>query len=308
MRDPTRRNRNQGTAKRGYSKDNAFVVPSGREWWRSYAEGLRDYVQVERLIDGRRLQFLIEPVEYGCVHPCTPDDVVYMLELLPAQATAGPYPLQAVIMRQAPKKESLLRGAWGRFCPSVNVGPVDGAVIFLEAAMPHAKWNWARKLSLEDQSEVRRMDALLERVAGTGNGHRYKMGFAGLRRWVLYHTLIHEVGHWMDYRRMVVWPYERGEVELTEAIDAYWRRPRAERESFAHRFSDEWRDELARRDRGIPFAQQLYGPRLKEEGLDPSWFAAPTAEEAEAGEPVGWVLREKRTPMFHHYDWHDPGA
>ena len=308
MRDPTRRNRNQGTAKRGHSKDNEFVVPSGREWWRTYADGLRDFVQVERFVDGRPLLFLVEPVENGYVHPCTPDDVARILEMLPPQATAGPYPLRAIIMRQAPQKESILWGAWGRFSPSVDVGPVEGAVIFLEAAKPQAEWTWPAKLSFENQGEVRRMEALLERVPGKGNIHRYKMGFAGLRRWVLYHTLIHEVGHWMDYRRLVVWPYERGETELVEAIDAYWQRPRIERESFAHRFSDEWRDALARRSWGIPFAQQLYAPRLKEEGLDPSWFAAATPEEAEAGKPVGWVLREERTPMFHLYDWRDAGT
>lgn len=282
------------------------MVPRGREWWRSYAKGLRDYVQVHRTINGKPLQFLIEPVETGYVHPCTPDDVVELLELLPIQAVAGPYPLQAVVMRQAPKKESILRGAWGRFCPYVDLGPVAGAVIFLEAAKPYNEISWGAKLDLECQGEVRRMDALLERVPGKGKEHRYKMGFAGLRRWVLYHTLIHEVGHWMDYRRMVVWPSERGEIEESDGIDAYWRRPLAERESFAHRFSDEWRDELSRRHRGIPFEQQLYRARLKEERVEPTWFAAPSADEAGAGPPVGRVLPGRREPMFHLHDWRNP--
>ncbi len=306
MRDPTRRNRNQGTAKQGHSKDTTFVVPQGREWWRSYAEGLVDYVHVERFVYGTPIQFLIEPVEAGYVHPCTPDDVVYMLELLPAQAVEGPYPLRGIVMRQAPKKENILNGCWGRFSPSVDLGPVDGAAIFLEAAVPWKTWQVPTKLSLEGQGEARRLDALLERLPGKGKGNRYKMGFAGLRRWVLYHTLIHEIGHWMDYRRMVVWPSERSEIEVSEGIDAYWARPRTERESFAHRFSDEWRDELTRRNRGIPFEQQLSRARLKDERIDPSWFAAPTPEEAEAGPPVGCVLRERREPMFHLYDWHDP--
>ena len=285
------------------------MVPRGREWWRSYAKGLRDYVVVERFVNGMILRFIIEPVEEGYVHPCTPDDVAYMLELLPVQAVKGPYPLQAVVMRQAPEKESILKGAWGRFCPYVDLGPVTGAVIFLEAAKPYDQMTWGAKLSLESQGEARRMDALLERVPGKGKGRgqSYKFGFAGLRRWVLYHTLIHEVGHWMDYRRLVVWPSERGEIEVSEGIDAYWRRPRTERESFAHRFSDEWRDELSRRHRGIPFAQQLNRARLKDQGVDPSWFAAPSAEEAGAGQPVGRVLRERREPMFHLHDWHNPG-
>ena len=265
--------------------------------------GMRDFVVTERMVDGRSLTFIVEPVSDGNVHPCTPDDVVRVLEVLPAQAVAGPYPLRGIVMRQAPAKESILAGAWGRFCPHVELGPFTGAAIFLEAYKPYKFMEWPAKLSLEGQAEVRRMDALLERDPGKAKGHRYKFGFAGLRRWVLYHTLIHEVGHWMDYRRLVVWPSERGEIDVSEGIDAYWARPRAERESFAHRFSDEWRDELAHRDRGIPFAQQLEPSRLRDEGLDPAWFAAPSAEQAEAGKPVGFVLNERREPMYHLRDW-----
>ena len=63
-------------------------------------------------------------------------------------------------------------------------------------------------------------------------GHLFEWGSRNLRRWLLYHTLIHEVGHWVNYLTKVVVPVQRGENREENAAlpelcteqthDAFW--------------------------------------------------------------------------------------
>jgi hypothetical protein len=106
--------------------------------------------------------------------------------------------------------------------------------------------------------------------------------------------LIHEAGHWIDYLANVVVPAR--ENPNVDYLGAYHERPNSQREAFAHRFSDEWRDELTRR-REIPFPRRFDEDRLRKDGLDPDWFRAPSPEGDEAGPPIGLMFRDRRKPF-----------
>ena len=60
----------------------------------------------------------------------------------------------------------------------------------------------------------------------------------------LYRTIIHEVGHWVDYLEKVERPEANGVESYAVLNDRYFSRPRQEREAFAHRYADELGDKL----------------------------------------------------------------
>ena len=294
--NPTRRNRNIGTENSGYKEQSVYLVPERYNNWRPFYEDLKDYVVVSRRVQGTELRFLIEPTRGEHIHVCTPDDVARMLNLLPGHCIKGPEPLRGVIMRQPTHKQSNLAGVWGRMCYYTEIGPVKGAVMHIDAAVPWWYRSFSRKMSLEAQGEFERSRRLMSEPELHGRSHRFEMGFLNLRRWLLYHTLLHEIGHWMDYRHRVLVPGMDG-GDADQLWERYAQRPVAEREAFAHRFSDEWRDELVHRGE-IPFEHQFDGERLEADGVDPVWFLPPSDEAGEAGPPIGLMFPQRREPMF----------
>ncbi len=296
MRDPTRRNRKIGTAAAGKKRQSPFVIPRRWDSWKSYFENLIDPVAVHRWVHRHELMILVEPTRRGFVHACTPDDIARVLELLPAECIAGPERLRGVVLRQPTRKQDKLNPVWGRLVYSADVGPIDGPAIFLEAQEPRSEWTFEQKLSLERQGELERMQRLASGYEFDGRRHRFRWGLLNLRRWLLYHTLIHEVGHWVDYLSKVVVPSKNGDGVMGELWDRYIARPVAEKEAFAHRFSDEWRDALVRAEQ-IPFARQFDEKRLRADGLDPEWFRADASGEGAAGPAIGVMFEPPRDPL-----------
>ena len=138
------------------------------------------------------------------------------------------------------------------------------------------------------------MEILLGKHQLEKRKHVFAMGPLELRRWVLYHTLIHEIGHWVDYLTKVVLP-STGPDHGQLLWDKYLQRPVQEREAFAHRFSDEWRDELIRLGK-IPFARQICKETMQAEGLDPEWFSPGPDEDDSAGPALDFTLSTRRSP------------
>ncbi len=78
----TRRNRNQGTAKRGRGQNNRMVIPCSSRTERRFYEQLRDAIIVTRGIP-TPLDLYIEPPRGDCRHACSIDDIVHILRKLP---------------------------------------------------------------------------------------------------------------------------------------------------------------------------------------------------------------------------------
>ena len=95
--NPTRRNRNIGTAKSGHGLANRMVIAEARKDPRRFWEKLRDPVGVET----NGFTILVEPCVPGFVYAVTVDDVVRMLGLLPAEDFGG---LRTVVLRQPTRK------------------------------------------------------------------------------------------------------------------------------------------------------------------------------------------------------------
>jgi hypothetical protein len=267
--DPTRRNRNLGTAKSGHGQDNRLVIPSPRDDPRPFWSRLGPHATVARTVRGCPVSFLVERVRASCVHACTVDDLCHMLELCPSDW----YWVRLFILRQPKRKEQTLRSAWGRLAYGIEIGPHRGPAVILEAVDLSRQRRWPKSLAPHDVEELERLRADGHRITTTRHEHRIDTDVAAARATQLYRTLPHEIGHWVDYKDKVIMASCGGEASEDELDERYWRRPAAEREAFAHCYADELGARLRLTGR-IPF-ERIFDPvSLHRDGLRAMDFVA----------------------------------
>lgn len=244
-RNPTRRNRNIGTAKQGHSQDNALVIPSradGPHW----LERIGDYSSEQRTVSGRTIRFVVESTSIGFVHPCSVSDVVHMLQLLPADDWVG---LDTFVFRQPTRKQLTLSPVWGRLQYYAEITTLrrkrlsEGPTIFLDAVITEKPIVWHTSLDPDDSKELDRLRADGHAVRRNGRKHEIIVTSQSARNTQLFRTLLHEIGHWFDWLSKVEVPASRG-ADYDALEREYFARPTAEREAFAHRYADSERRRL----------------------------------------------------------------
>jgi hypothetical protein len=273
MRNPTRRNRNIGTEKQGYGQNNRMVIPESWQDSRDYREKLKDPVVIRRTLHGRLLTFMVEPPRADCFHPCTVDDVMKVLSCLPAEDTDG---IEVFLMRQPTRKQQKLCPVWGRFLYYAEPTPkINGSTICLEAQEHLSILKWNRSLDIEDQVE-------LERLAQ--DGHHLEYGTRNVtiqcspesqRNTLLYRTVIHELGHYVDWITTVNGPSEPAYAQSQEERERDFQgQNHTIKESFANRYADHHRERL-RKEKRIPFPPIFNREQMLKDRLDPNWFLPP---------------------------------
>jgi hypothetical protein len=267
--NPTRRNRNLGTAKQGYGQDNRMVIPNNWLDSRTFWERVSHFAVVTRPVHGRDLPFVVEPTRRDSVYACTVDDIATVLGAAPAMHVSG---IAGVILRQPKRKEELLAAVWGRLGYATEVGPVRGPAILVEAQPLPLTVPLSARCDPAQQRELDRLRQEADRVEFDGRHHVLHFGLAAVRAVQLYRTVLHELGHWADYYEKVERPSRaRGGDRWSELRDAYFRRPASERESFAHRYACELAQDL--KTRGIiPFERILDVDKMAAEGLSRADF------------------------------------
>ncbi|MEM1180077.1 MAG: hypothetical protein AAGM22_17175 [Acidobacteriota bacterium] len=141
--DPTRRNRNIGTERAGHGADNRHGIPQSWHDNRVYWEKLSDPVLVERRLQSRPVTFFIEPTRPDCVHACTVDDVMRVLQLLPPENQLC---VTTFVFRQPTRRQSQLRPVWGRWSYFAKLGRYRGPAIYLDAQAPDRSIRWEKSL------------------------------------------------------------------------------------------------------------------------------------------------------------------
>jgi len=271
MRNPTRRNRNIGTGKQGHGQDNRMVIPEPWQDGLVFYERLQNPVVVNRRVHGLLLRFVVEPVRDGFFHAATPNEISTVLAWLPKEDLEG---LRLMVLRQPTQKQQVLRSVWGRLMYFAEPAKgCNGPGVCLEA-QPLEPLHWSKSLVPEDVRELRRLEA---------DGHRIRVGRrsteilaspTSLRSTILYRTLLHEVGHWVEWLQAVERPTQDLElddprrIKLLRDFDA---RTTSSKEDFAHRYATEKAEQM--RERGlIPFDRIDESESMKAEGLQPEWF------------------------------------
>ncbi len=238
--NPARRNRNIGTAAQGHGADNRLTIPWPANEERVRYETLGAHRRLKVMVQGVEMLFVVEANSGGCVHPCSVADVVEILKGLPRTDWSD---LAAIVLRQPRRKERILSPVWGRFAYSASLGARGrplfalGPTVFLEAVDLARPIEWSVGLDPEDQQELERLAADGHAVRREGGRWRIEVTAASARATQLYRTLPHEIGHHVDWLTKV----ERAPAGVgtwEEREEAFFARPRQEREAFAHRYAE----------------------------------------------------------------------
>lgn len=250
--NPTRRNRNIGTSKQGHGQNNRMVIPQLFASHHGSTAQIGPHEKLIREVNGKRTTFIVEHPNGGCLHACTVEDVLFMLSHIPSADWMG---LDTFVFRQSTRKTRIINPAWGRlyYLANLTFSPRrarwSGPAIFLEACEVNDVSKWSTSsLDREGENELERLRADGHDIGRIGRNHIISTNIDAVRSTQLYRTLLHEIGHWVDWLEKV----ESREGDFGDLIDLYFARPETEREAFAHRYADNWREIL--RSKGIiPF-------------------------------------------------------
>jgi hypothetical protein len=268
--NPTRRNRNIGTAKSGHGHDNRMAIPRVAQGENVFWERIGDARQVSRTISGRSVRFFVQATRADCVHACTIDDIAHLLSSAPAADWEG---IDAILLRQPRRKEQMLEPVWGRLAYAADL--VDGhervlyqgPAIILEAVNPIQPIKFGKCLSADEVAELDRLKLDGHNIRNGDKNHTVTPTLASCRATQLYRTFLHELGHWVDFLEKV----ERPAALLTPdeysvLLDRFHGRTTKEREQFAHRYAEQLRRRFVA-TRLLPFDRLLDHERLKEDNL-----------------------------------------
>lgn len=255
MYNPTRRNRNIGTAKQGYGQSNKLTIPSPYLVSLNFFERLGAYEKVTRVINGHTFLFIIEATNSNSKHACSISDIERMIGYIPPTDYGD---LKLIVLRQPKRKENILSLTWGRLIYSYEFENDYHPAIILEAADYSQRLKWKRGLCIEDQKELERLKA---------DGHPFvadKRGFTAallpenVRNTQLYRTLLHEFGHYVQYLQMVEGNFNEEEAleEREKRWDVYVKLSKECKEKFAHGYADNLMRVL-REQQLIPFESQI---------------------------------------------------
>lgn len=249
MFNPIRRNRNIGTAKQGYKKRNRFDIPcyylrEDKIFW----EKLSDYKKIERQINGWNFTFIVERTKEGYFHACTIEDLEMILQFIPSDYYQD---LRTIILRQPKRTETIFSPVWGRLVFYYEFESTDFPAIILESVKTESKFRWSRKIDIDRQKEIERLRNDGFEIIETKRSYEIDLTLENVRKTQLYRTLLHEIGHYVQYQ------------ENPEKFD---RLPSAEKEVFAHNFADKLKLELEKEGM-IPFPRQLFEQSFIQNGL-----------------------------------------
>ena len=267
--NPTRRNRNIGTKSAGYGQDNKLVIPWAWADNRIFYERLVDPVVVEIQVGSVSKHVIIEPTIKGFIHACTVDDIQRLLELIPVEHIND---ITAFVLRQPKRKEQILSSVWGRLIYSSDLCGFSGPTVYLEAQNFEQPLKWSKSLTPEGAKELERLREDGHVVVTDKRQHIINCTLDTIRNTQLYRTLPHEIGHYVDYLTKVEEPSKDNLDRWLVLNEKYHARPSQERESFAHRYADEFRKQQIARGT-IPFERMVDDAKMRAVGLDPAWFS-----------------------------------
>jgi hypothetical protein len=262
--NPARRNRNIGTAKSGSGLNNRLVIPASRNDPRLFWEKLRRPVRVE----SGGFTVLIERCLPGFVYALTVDDALRVLGLFPSEDVAR---IRTLALRQPTRKQSILSCVWGRLAYFAMFRGARGPAVVLEAQPSTGELEWPRSLAPDDVEEIERLRCDGHEVTLGRRSWTVRTRIESIRTTQLFRTLPHEVGHYVQYDREVRQQAAGDPSELLRLEEAYFKKPRREREDFAHRYAREFVEKWTQARR-FPFERLVDRRRMKQKGLDPAWF------------------------------------
>jgi len=192
---------------------------------------------------------IVEHTRDDAVHAVTVDDLERVLGWFPNADIIG---ISTWLMRQPKRREEMLRPAWGRIVFDGVISNYRGPILMLEAVTLGSAWKWGHHLKPHDQRELQRYRDFGFDVRQTNRHFEIRPTLDAVRAMQLYHTVPHEIGHWVQYQSI--------------GSERFEQTPHQKREDFAHRYADKFRDE-AQASGQLPFERLVSKARLSRHGL-----------------------------------------
>lgn len=256
--NPTRRNRHVGTKAHGHGQNNRLTIPESRHELRRYYEKLSAYTAARRMVGEHELTFFVEPTRPDWFYPCTPDDICVLLSRCDPAAVST---FDAIVMRQPTRKQTILSPVWGRAIFYFEIEEdAPGMTAIVVESHDLSPFTWPKSLSPEEIRELDRLRGDGHDIRQTRRGHEVHLTADSMRNTVLYRTLLHEIGHHVDFERC-----------SSEEWDS---KTSTEREDYAHRYALEWGERLSKAG-ALPFAPIIDDASLLSDGLKREWFCLP---------------------------------
>lgn len=268
--NPTRRNRNIGTAKQGYGQNNHLVIPKSWPDDRVFWEVLHKPIAMQEKIGDCELTFLVEPPHPEYFYPCTVADVMSVLEYVPPSDLDG---IELIIFRQPTRKQVQFDRVWGSFLYYATPGTYSGTAICIEAHNLNQALRWSLSLRPNSRDELARLEADGHRIEKGRRDYTIHRTYESVRNTVLFRTLFHEIGHYVDWMQRVILPgldtaSDAADARLNQEFDS---KPSQDKEAFAHRYAQTLADRM-RQAGQIPFPSQLTSEASLGKGLELDWF------------------------------------
>ncbi|MDR0250751.1 MAG: hypothetical protein LBI35_05525 [Burkholderiales bacterium] len=230
---------------------------------RIFYEEISSCVKIVRTIGLQEVIFLVQRARPGWFYPCTVDDICAMLRHLSPEDVGK---IHFVVLRQPTHKQRILSPVWGRavflYAPNFKVNRngnegYSGPAIVLEAQRLQP-FKWEKSMTPDRKREFERLQQDGHRI--TGANHRFfflQPDVASLRNTLLCRTLLHEIGHLVDYCS-----YDK----------TVWKtRTWLQKEDFAHRYAEEVYAALKKAG-VVPFSSLFDVDAMIREGLSPDNF------------------------------------
>lgn len=252
--NPVRRNRNIGTKASGHGQDNRLVIPSQVPYMHCYWEKLDKYVEVRRMIGSKEQIFFVEPPRNSSwFYPCTIDDMVHLLGLISKEFLET---FDFIVLRQSTRKQRILRPVWGRAQFWFDLNKFGGSAIIIEAVDAHP-YTWFKTLDPESARELERLKSDGHRITLRKRDILIEPTASSLRNTVLFRTLVHEIGHHLDF--------------YVTDLEAWDSKTSHDKEDYAHRFASLIYQSLLEK-RLVPFEPIHKEDSFIRDGLQASWF------------------------------------
>ncbi|MFN8575754.1 MAG: hypothetical protein U0354_02750 [Candidatus Sericytochromatia bacterium] len=204
-RNPLRRNKNIGTSKQGYRKNNRFVIPDIKRnnSYTIFYQNLKKYTVVNLNINNKEFKFVVEETKKDYIYPVTIQDVEKILHFIHDKFTDN---LNLIVFRQPKRKEEIINPVWGRLIYYFEFEGETQPAIILESVKLPKKIKWNKKLRLDKKNEL---EFLKEDGVNFVESKRDYTAFLTLdivRQIQLYRTFIHEIGHYNEYLEKIEYP------------------------------------------------------------------------------------------------------
>ena len=265
VRNRVRRSRKIGTADQGFKRRKAFGIPSPDHGEHRFYERLVNPVEIKQTLGEHEFTVLIEPPFDGFHYYLSVSDLIEVLKLIPH---ADRKDVEVIAFRQPKRKERIFSAVWGRMAYWAEFGKHEGVAVVIEAIEDDYRYKVGTSIGPMHTRELAALEADGHNIVCDGKAIHIVTTSDAIRRTQLFRTLLHEIGHHVDYEQKVTRPSDAGEGNWLELRDLYFTRPKREREHFADRYAAEVLASV-RQHGVVPFGPKPNDPAW---GLDPAWF------------------------------------